>query len=267
MDDGASVNLQYIFMGYLFRLTERWSYRRLSKSVLAVVLIGIFVMLHVVLWWLWDVEVVAVIVASVLLLGGLVLFRSWKLLATVVLVMIGGTLQDIYFINSGLWAYMGGGSDMPNYIPIVWGIIAMLLVVLYKVVWIVLRKFPQQITHRPPGTVIGLTATALALTLALFALANLSSAPIVLIGVFLVISATYLLFMRSVPLAIVSAITLVFGALGELIGVSFGAWSYGQGALGGVPIYIFFGWDIIGAVVVGTYISLGGGKNSKKFDR
>ena len=232
-------------------------YKTASRTTTAGVLLLLPVIVHLVIWNLWMHDRLAALIITAATLGYIWYFRSTKMLIVALSVGALGTLQDTYFITHGIWRYSSmHGAIIPLYVPALWAAIGCIVIGLFKFIAHITRAHPLLSYHRPRPAHHQLVATVLALTAALAALATLADTIPLLALTFLAIDIAYVTFMRSVPLALVGATVFLFGMIGEITAVSFGAWAYANGTFHGVPPFIFFGWDVIGTVIVGTYMTL-----------
>ena len=209
-------------------------------------------------WFLADTPILASI--PIILVGVLALWyaRSTKLVIVYFLFALTGAAQESFFISNGLWSY---GSEtflsIPLYLPFVWGNIGILAIGVFKGILLVDKK--NELYHRPPlffGSCVFTLAAALA---TLSSIHLFGGYPLTLMLVLLGIDALYAVAMRSVPLALVGIVAMTCGAVGDLVSVSLGIWHYPIGVgetLAGVPPYIFIGWDIVGLLIVGFYLTL-----------
>ncbi len=232
-------------------------YKNTSNTTVILVSFLMPVIVHLVIWNLWAHDALATLIIAGVTLCYILYFRSVKMFIVALSVGTLGTLQDYYFIAHNLWRYSSvHGAIIPLYVPALWAAVACMLINLFKAISNATRTHPLLSYYRPRHGLAQLAATTLALCSALLALATLSHNIPLLAGSFFIIDIIYVWFMRSVPLALVGITAFVFGMIGEITAVSMGAWHYPHGTFMGVPPYIFFGWDVIGTVTVGTYMAL-----------
>ena len=232
------------------------SYKNFSAGENFLILISVLFLSYASVWLLGGTPLLAAI--PIALAGALFLFytRSWKLFLVYFLFALGGTLQEIFFISKGLWSYSSGSFLLvPLYLPFVWGNIGGVAIGAFK--GIVILDKNQRLLHRPPNfgkicLIIFLTGVAALLSIRFF-----YQNPLTLIAILLCLDIVYILFMRSLPLAIVGLFAMAGGTIGDLIAVWLKLWSYPlQNTWAGVPPYIFIGWDVVGLLVVGFYLAL-----------
>ncbi len=205
------------------------------------------------IWTLWQTPIPATIILFFISIALLLFFRSIKMCIIFIGVSLFGTLHDIYFIAHDLWHYKETTiGTIPLYLPLTWGIISIIIIATFKTILILLKER----YHNPPSFTTALTSTLATLGIALLGMAHLSMHQPVLIALFILIDVLYTLIMRSVPLMIIGIIALSGGTLGEITSVAIGAWHYPSGTIAGIPPFIFIGWDIIGIIIAGTYITL-----------
>lgn len=209
-------------------------------------------------WFLADTPLLASI--PIILVGALALWyaRSLKLVIVYILFALTGAAQESFFILNGLWSY---GSEtflsIPLYLPFVWGNIGILAIGVFKGILMVDKK--QKLYHEPPLFIGSCLATLAAALATLYSLYLFSGEPLTLILALFCIDVTYAALMRSLPLALVGIVAMTCGSVGDLVSVSLGIWHYPIGVgetLAGVPPYIFIGWDIVGLLIVGFYLTL-----------
>lgn len=232
------------------------SYKRFSHTInfgVTLVLLGIS---FVSVWIFGGIPWIAMV--FIFIPGFLTLFylRSRKLFLVYLIFFCVGTLQEVFFISRGAWSYQETSRFLiPAYLPFVWGNISILCVVALK--GILMLHSARGLLHEPPGFSVILRTILFSAMFALGGLLLFYQQPTVLIGIFLIIDVFLVFSIRSVPLAIVGLMALFFGAIGDLVSVALGRWSYPPiGTIAGVPGYIFIGWDIVGLIIAGMYLAL-----------
>lgn len=199
--------------------------------------------------WLADFPIILIGILALLYL------RSWKLLFVYILFSFLGTGLEMFFIAKGFWSY-GTNSFMsvPLYLPFIWGNISILCIGIFKGSILV---FGNRIRHNPPRFSQVCIATAIGIIGLSLSVLILSDHPWILVLALLCIDVIYVYYMQSVPLALAGICSLLGGTVGDLSCVWLGIWSYSATAkIAGIPPYIFIGWDIMGLLIVGTYIAL-----------
>jgi uncharacterized membrane protein YoaT (DUF817 family) len=185
----------------------------------------------------------------------LLYIRSWKLLLVYIFFALYGTGMEIFFITNGFWSYdVNSFLSIPFYLPFIWGNIGILSVGIFKGIIMV---FGNRLRHNPPPFLQSCIATALGFIGLALSVRFFSHYPLRLVLILLVIDILYVLYMQSIPLAIVGIFALAGGTIGDLISVWLGIWSYSATAkVAGIPPYVFIGWDLNGILMAGLYIVL-----------
>ena len=193
----------------------------------------------------------------IILVGVLALFylRSWKLFLVYIFIAILTSGLEILFITYGFWAYkVDSFWSIPIYLPFVWGNIGILCVGGLKGIMMISG---QRFLHSPPRLSSALILTLLGLIALVLSVRNFAGQPFLLVLILLCIDILYVVFMRSIPLALVGIIALTCGTIGDLTSVWLGVWNYSAiSKIAGVPPYVFIGWDIMGLMIAGLYLTL-----------
>lgn len=199
------------------------------------------------------------IAAAILLVSGgvtLLYSHSWKLFVVYLVFTFFGTLQEIVFIGRDMWAYSATDFfSIPVYLPFVWGNISILCVAGIK--GLLTLEATKHLPHQLPCSRVIFLVTLLAIMCAVTSLFVFSNQPFLLAGAFLLIDLGLVLTLRSVPFALVGLIALLCGSVGDVIAVMLGRWQYSTWqTIAGVPPYIFIGWDTVGLIIAGVYLTL-----------
>lgn len=233
------------------------TYKTLSPIKNFLLLLAILLTSYITVWFLGSSPLLASVIIAVPGILFLLYVKSWKLLVTMVFAALIGTGHEIFFIQQGYWSYHEPSFfSVPAYLPFIWANIGLLSVALYKGLLLIDIRHP--LLHRLPHFRSALFLTVATLSLALLALYLFAPKPGLLVIIFLALDVLYVWSMRSIPLAIVGICTFVAGAIGDLVSVPLGIWSYPvtSASFLGVPVYIFAYWDIIGIMLAGMYATL-----------
>lgn len=240
----------------IFQTIQFPYYKNISAKMNFLLLLLVLFVSYISVWALRESPFTASVCIAVTGITFLCYTRSWKLTLIYGISATVGTLQELFFISKGLWIYhIESSSSIPFYLPFVWGNIGIIVVSAFKGMRILDRK--KRLFHNPPRFIPIITLLILFISTTFFSLNTLYRTPEILIAVFFLLDVAYILLMRSAPLALVGFFSFVGGAIGDLISVSLGIWSYPEGiSFFHVPLYVFIGWDIIGLFIAGLYVAL-----------
>lgn len=231
-------------------------YQTVSRSINFFILIVTLGINYGAVWLWWQTPIRAtlpILITSILLL---LYARSRKLLITYLLFALGGAGQEAFFIASGVWEYHSASFfAIPFYLPFIWGNIALLVVGLLRGILQLHDQF--HLPHRPPVFQKISLITLGTIVLVLLSIYWFSETPRLLFALFIILDIAYVVSLRSAPLALVGLVALCMGSIADLIAVPSGIWSYPiHGTTSGIPAYIFLGWDIVGLLAGGIYLTL-----------
>jgi len=232
------------------------SYRKFSPLTNFVFLATILLTSYIAVWFF---EAHPLVAAGIIALPGILFLlyaQSAKLLAVTLLAALAGTAHEVFFIQEGYWWYREASFlGIPAYLPVIWANIGILSVAIYKGILIIDRK--KYLLHILPPFPKALGLTVSAILASLFGIFFLAPHPFWLMAFFLIIDILYVYWMRSIPLALVGILALGAGSTADLIAVPLGIWQYPMSTASflGVPLYIFIGWDVVGILLAGLYIT------------
>lgn len=232
------------------------SYKTVSPAYNFLILTVVLFTSYSSLWLFSERPLIATVPIALAGVAFLCYAKSWKLLIAAVIFSFFGTAHEAFFIRQGFWSYTTASFlAVPLYLPFIWANIGILAIALFKGILLIDHK--RRLCHRPPLFLDTLILTVSTIIISLLCIFLFAQTPLILAGVFLCIDILYIIAMRSIPLALVGAVTLIAGSIADLAAVPLGIWQYPiEGTLSGIPPYIFIGWDIIGLLVVGTYLVL-----------
>lgn len=230
------------------------SYQMASPNTNFLILLLALIINYGAVWFWWDTPIIVlypILIVSILLLG---YARSWKLLFTYIIFAFVGAGQEAFFATIGLWHYQNATFlSIPIYLPFIWGNIAILAVGLFQGIRGLNQK--RGFYHHPPSFLRVLLATTSAIPLLIFMGYFFSDSPTLLTLLLIGFDIGYVIFLRSVPLALVGIVTFLCGSLSDLVALQSGIWNYPSGGLfSNIPSYVFIGWDIVGLIAVGIYL-------------
>lgn len=231
-------------------------YHTVSRSLNLFILMVVLSVNYLAVWLWWQTPYLATF--PILLTGILLLLyaRSQKLWITYILFALGGAGQEILFISSGIWEYSSTSFfAIPIYLPFIWGNIALLVVGLLR--GILQCQEQLHFPHHPPRFSRAFLSTLLLIVFIVLSIYWFAENPKLLFALFLAADIAYLIAQRSVPLAFVGLVALCMGSLADLIAVPAGIWFYPLHApTTEIPAFIFLGWDIVGLLAGGIYLTL-----------
>jgi hypothetical protein len=206
-------------------------------------------------WIFWKKPLLATLPIALISIFALLYIRSWKLFFVYIFFAIFGVGMEAFFIANGFWSY-GASSPMsvPFYLPFIWGNISILTVGIFRGFVMV---FGKRLWHNPPHFLSACIITLFGIAGLVLSMRFFSQYPLQLVLILLGIYILYFLYMQSLPLAIAGICALAGGAVGDLISVWLGIWSYPTTAkIAGIPPYIFIFWCLVGTLMAGLYVVL-----------
>lgn len=233
------------------------TYRECSTPANLSLFLVVLLVSYLSTFFLWREPILAALPIVAAGIVGLLTLRSYKVLALYLLFALVGAGHEALFITQGLWEYHAESFfEIPFYLPFVWGNIALLAATCLKAILILDRG--QRLYHQPPRFFVSAGSTLLLAALAFLSIYFLNDRPGALIGALLLLDILYLLVMRSVPLALTGLMAFSSGAVADLVAVPLGIWTYPSldWSVFGIPLYIFVGWDVMGLLMAGFYLTL-----------